>query len=177
MTTPGEIRILGLDPGSRITGFGLVDMTNGRGRYVASGSIRTGNGGLPERLRVLFEGVSEVVRVYNPMELAIEQIFMYRNADSALKLGQARGAALCAALVAGLPVAEYMPAVIKQAVVGRGDATKAQVQHMVKALLDLPAAPGVDAADALAVALCHIQTGHNPLSSAGPTNRRRGGWR
>ncbi|CAK0781117.1 crossover junction endodeoxyribonuclease RuvC [Gammaproteobacteria bacterium] len=153
-------RILGLDPGSRLTGFGVIDVVKGKGVYVASGNIQATATDLAMRLKSIFDGVVEVVHTYGPTELAVEQVFMYRNADSALKLGQARGAALCAAMTAGLVVAEYMPARIKQVVVGRGNATKEQVQHMVRLLLDLPVAPGPDAADALAVALCHCHTNH-----------------
>jgi crossover junction endodeoxyribonuclease RuvC len=163
-------RILGLDPGSRLTGFGVVDVVNGKGVYVASGSIQATGADLAGRLRSIFEGVAAVVNTYSPTELAVEQVFLYRNVDSALKLGQARGAALCAAVTAGLVMAEYMPSRIKQAVVGRGDASKEQVQHMVRLLLDLPAAPGPDAADALAVALCHC---HHGLGAAGVIGRLR----
>ena len=153
------VRILGLDPGSRATGFGVLEVVQAQGVYVASGSIQTTTSGdFPSRLKHIFEGVTELVHTYHPTEVAIEQVFMHRNADSALKLGQARGAALCAALVAGLTITEYAPNRIKQAVVGRGHATKEQVQYMVRLLLHLPAAPGPDAADALAVALCHCHS-------------------
>lgn len=168
-------RILGLDPGSRLTGFGVIDVVKGKGVYVASGSIKATATDLASRLKTIFDGVAEVVRAYCPTELAVEQVFMYRNADSALKLGQARGAALCAAVTSGLVVAEYMPARIKQAVVGRGNATKEQVQYMVQLLLDLPAAPGPDAADALAVALCHCHSsyGLGTLEIIGKQSRRQ----
>ncbi len=149
------MRILGLDPGSRLTGYGLVDVVGSRTVYVDSGCVRTPDGSTAGRLRAVFEGVSEIVRAYRPAEVAIEQVFMYRNPDSALKLGQARGVAICAAALAGLEVAEYMPALVKQAVVGTGRADKQQVQHMVTALLKLPRKPQIDAADALAIALCH----------------------
>ncbi|CAK0769104.1 crossover junction endodeoxyribonuclease RuvC [Gammaproteobacteria bacterium] len=165
------VRILGLDPGSRLTGFGVIDVIKGKGVYVASGSIQATATDLATRLKTIFDGVAEVVRIYEPTELAIEQVFMYRNADSALKLGQARGAALSAAVTSGLVVAEYMPARIKQAVVGRGNATKEQVQHMVRLLLALPAAPGPDAADALAVALCHCHSSHG-IGALGVTKKQ-----
>ena len=170
--------ILGIDPGSRITGYGVVRDT-GRGcEYVASGCIRTGNGPLAERLQIVFRGVSEVIRSHGPVTMGIEQVFMARTADSALKLGQARGAAIVAAACAGLEVHEYLPRAVKLAVVGTGAADKAQVQHMVAKLLELPANPQADAADALAVALCHGHTAQSLLAMAGAVKGRRGGrWR
>ncbi len=150
-------RILGIDPGSRITGYGVVDFDGATSNYVASGTVRCGGGELPARLREIFSGLGEVITTYAPDESAIEQVFMHRNADSALKLGQARGAAICACANNDLEIGEYTPRQIKKAVVGTGAATKAQVQQMVQRLLALPAAPPSDAADALAVALCHGQ--------------------
>ena len=136
------MRILGIDPGSRVTGFGVVQvLRNGRLHYVVSGCIRTGKGDLASRLKAVYDGVTEVVASYQPAILAIEKVFMARNADSALKLGQARGAALCAAVNHTLPVAEYTALQIKRTVVGKGSAEKRQVQHMVRALLELDAAP------------------------------------
>ena len=153
------VRLLGIDPGSRVTGYGILDMDGPRSRYVASGCIQTDSSRpLPERLKTIFEGVSGVIRQYQPAEAAAEQVFMHRNPDSALKLGQARGAALCAVVMAGLPVSEYAPRAIKQAVVGGGAADKSQVQRMVALLLNLPEPPPADAADALAVAICHGHT-------------------
>lgn len=147
--------ILGIDPGSRITGYGVVRDT-GRGcEYVASGCIRTGSGELAERLDAVFAGVSQVIEQYRPELMGIEQVFMARNADSALKLGQARGAAIVAATRAGLSVSEYSATQIKSAVVGSGRAAKEQVQMMVMHLLQLTQKPQIDASDALAVALCH----------------------
>ena len=125
---------------------------------MTSGCVRTEQKALPDRLRVIFEGVQELINTYQPDEMAIEQVFMHRNADSALKLGQARGSAICAGVTAALPVGEYSPREIKQAVVGRGGADKSQVQHMVRTLLALSDIPQADAADALAVALCHGHT-------------------
>lgn len=154
----GVIRVLGLDPGSRIAGFGVVEQQGNRVQYVASGCIRTGQGEMMARLRVLFEEVRELVESYAPDELAVESVFVHRNAGSALKLGQARGAALAPALAAGIEIHEYTPTFIKQAIVGTGNAAKAQIQHMVSVLLNLPGHPQADAADALAVALCHCQT-------------------
>ncbi len=148
-------RILGIDPGSRITGFGVIDVEGGRVSYVTSGCVRMTDVSLPARLKTIFEGISEIVATYNPHVMAIEQVFMRHNVDSALKLGQARGAAICAGVVQSLLVYEYTPAQIKQAIAGKGNAAKAQVQHMVKALLKLPGSPQADAADALACALCH----------------------
>jgi crossover junction endodeoxyribonuclease RuvC len=148
-------RILGIDPGSRVTGYGLVDQHGQRISYVASGCIRTRSTGLAERLGEIFAGVSHIIAEYRPDELAIERVFLNKNADSALKLGQARGAALCAAVQHEIPVDEYAAREIKQAVVGTGGATKEQVQHMMRALLVLQRSPPSDAADALAVAVCH----------------------
>lgn len=149
-------RILGIDPGSRVTGFGIIEVQDGRIHYVTSGCVRVQlEEALPQRLKEIFEGVREITQSFRPDEMAIERVFMHRNADSALKLGQARGAAICAVLQDALPVHEYAPKEIKQAIVGKGNAAKEQVQHMVKALLRLPAVPQADAADALAVALCH----------------------
>ncbi len=152
------MRILGIDPGSRLTGFGIIERVEGRTRYVGSGCIRTGGGELAGRLKIIFDSLREIVGSYLPTEVAVERVFMHKNPDSALKLGQARGAALCAVMAEGLAVSEYTPAEIKQATVGKGNAAKEQVQHMVMALLDLPSAPQADAADALAVALCHLHT-------------------
>lgn len=149
------MRILGIDPGSRLTGFGVVAIEAGRLHYVASGCVRVPPGGLADRLKVIYDGVCEVIVAYAPTALAIEKVFLARNADSALKLGHARGAAMCAAVNHALGVAEYTALQIKQAVVGVGHARKEQVQHMVKALLELSGSPQADAADALACALCH----------------------
>lgn len=152
------VRILGLDPGSQVTGFGVIDWVDGEAVYVASGSIRTSGGEFPPRLRQIFEGVLEVMQQYRPGEVAIERVFMHRNADSALKLGQARGAALCAAFSTGPDVFEYAPREVKLAVVGQGGAQKEQVQLMVKTLLRLEGQLGADAADAIGIALCHAYT-------------------
>jgi len=154
------MRILGIDPGSRLTGFGIINvLRNGHLQYVASGVVRAPKGDLPKRLKSIYDGVAELASTYQPTVLAIERVFMARNADSALKLGQARGAAICGALSADLPVVEYAARQIKSAVAGRGSADKRQVQHMVKTLLTLPAVPVADAADALACAICHAHHG------------------
>lgn len=149
--------ILGIDPGSRTTGYGLVDKTGRNFQYLASGCIRATSEGddMPSRLRVIYAGVSELITQFKPEFVAIEQVFVAKNPDSALKLGHARGAAMVAATNAGLPVAEYSARQIKQAVVGTGGADKSQVQHMVQSILKLPGKPQEDAADALAVSLCH----------------------
>lgn len=149
------MRLLGIDPGSRVTGFGVLELEKGKVVYVASGCIRAREGDATARLKAIFEGVCEVVTTYQPQAVAIERVFFAKNADAAIKLGQARGAAVCAVLRYELPIAEYTALQIKQAVVGRGHADKAQVQHMVRALLGLDAMPPADAADALACALCH----------------------
>ena len=150
---------MGIDPGSRITGYGIIDIDGPRHCHIASGCIQTDtNRALPERLKTIFEAVTTVVQTYQPQEVAVEQVFMHRNPDSALKLGQARGAALCAVVMAGLPVNEYAARAIKQAVVGNGAADKLQVQQMIKLLLKLAQAPAADAADALAIAICHGHT-------------------
>lgn len=169
-------RILGIDPGSQMTGYGVINVVGNRNHYVDSGCIRTPGGQpLPDRLKIIFESVARIIVLYQPDEMAIEQVFMHRNADSALKLGQARGAAICAGVMADLPVSEYAPRAIKQAVVGTGGAGKEQVQHMVCALLNLQIHLQADAADALAVALCHGHTMQTlrRLGSVAMLGRRR----
>ena len=148
-------RILGIDPGSRFTGFGVLDFAGDRASYVASGTIKSPDGSFPERLRKIFLSVKDIVEQYRPDIVAIESVFMAKNAGSALKLGHARSAALCATFGFDLEVHDYSPREIKQAVVGTGSATKDQVQHMVVSLLQLDGVPAADAADALAAALCH----------------------
>ncbi len=150
-------RILGIDPGSRITGYGLLD--SGREpRYVASGCIRTGEGPFPERLGEIYRGLCEIIETHQPRALAVEEVFLARNPESALKLGQARGVAIAAGVAFGLEVHEYAARRVKLAVTGSGRADKTQVQHMVQVLLGLPGAPQADAADALALAICHVNT-------------------
>jgi crossover junction endodeoxyribonuclease RuvC len=148
-------RILGIDPGSRKTGFGVLDFSGDDPTYVASGVVNSAEGTFPDRLRRIFTAVGEIVEEYRPDVVAIESVFMHKNAGSALKLGQARSAALCATFGFEMEVHEYAPREIKQAIVGTGAASKEQVQHMVISLLKLDAAPSLDAADALAAALCH----------------------
>ena len=149
------MRVLGVDPGSRITGYGLVEIDAGRTRYVASGCIRTRNAEFPGRLADIYRGIETLITEYTPTEFAIEEVFLAKNPQSALKLGQARGAAIAAAVAGELPVAEYAARFVKKSIVGTGRASKAQVQLMVRTLLQLDTDPAVDAADALAVAVCH----------------------
>ncbi len=148
-------RILGIDPGSRLTGFGIIEVHRRKYVYITSGCIRMQSKPMPSRLHEIYTGINQIVEQYQPTIAVVEQVFMYRNAASALKLGQARGAAIVACVQHDLPVHEYAPTRIKQAVVGTGRADKLQIQHMVKVLLSLPATPQSDAADALAIALCH----------------------
>jgi len=148
------MRIIGLDPGSRITGIGIIDGE----RLIHAEALRLGDGPMPERLGRIFVGVGALIERFRPDIAAVETVFMSRNPQAAIKLGQARGAAVCAAVAAGLEVHEYAPRAIKQAIVGRGGAAKEQVQHMIRILLKLSESPGEDAADALAVALCHLHT-------------------
>jgi crossover junction endodeoxyribonuclease RuvC len=149
--------ILGIDPGSRVTGFGLIDNQTNRITYIASGNIKVSGDSLPQRLGYIFAAVKDVIQEHQPLQMGIENVFMARNADSALKLGQARGAAICAAHQAGLEIAEYAPRAIKQAIVGTGAASKDQVQHMVKRLLGIQQELKADEADGLAIAICHAQ--------------------
>lgn len=149
------MRILGIDPGSRVTGFGLVDVSQGRIRYVTSGVIRTQTPAIATRLGEIYQGVSEICSTLRPNVMAIESVFMHRNAGTALKLGHARGAAMTAVVIQAIPVFEYTPRQIKQSVVGYGNAHKEQVNVMVKTLLEAVGDLKSDAADALAVAICH----------------------
>ena len=148
-------RILGIDPGSRLTGFGVLDCDGDRTTYVASGSVNSADGEFPERLKMIFRSVSEIVAEYRPDVVVVESVFMHKNAGSALKLGHARSAAICATFDLNVSVFEYAPREIKQAVVGTGAATKEQIQHMIRHMLKLDGDPSPDAADALAAALCH----------------------
>ncbi|HMM70859.1 MAG TPA: crossover junction endodeoxyribonuclease RuvC [Rhodocyclaceae bacterium] len=168
------VRILGLDPGLRATGFGVLDRRGPRLAHVASGCVRPTGTDLPERLKSLFEGVAEVIAAWQPAQVAVEKVFVNVNPQSTLLLGQARGAVICAAVTHGLPVAEYTALQVKQAVVGNGHADKVQVQHMVQRLLTLTRAPGADAADALACAICHAHGGQGlgGLATTGLRMRR-----
>ncbi|WP_434355779.1 crossover junction endodeoxyribonuclease RuvC [Parasalinivibrio latis] len=170
--------ILGIDPGSRITGYGVIRQNGRHLEYLGSGCIRTSCEDLPSRLKQVYAGVSEIITQFQPDAFAIEQVFMARNADSALKLGQARGSAIVAAVNADLPVYEYAARLIKQAVVGKGSADKTQVQHMVVSMLKLSATPQADAADGLAVAICHAHTNNTLVAMAGQArSARRGRYR
>ena len=161
--------ILGVDPGSRITGYGVIRCLGRSNQLVESGLIKGGDRELPGRLAAIYDGLTEVIDRHRPQEMAIEQVFMARSADSALKLGQARGAAIVAGVHGGLAVSEYAARSVKQAVTGTGSASKAQIQHMVRALLGLTSVPPSDAADALAIAICHIHTREGERRIAGLT--------
>jgi crossover junction endodeoxyribonuclease RuvC len=171
-----RIRILGIDPGLRVTGFGLIEKTGTKLSYVASGCIKSGaTQDLPERLRIILEELGQVIAAHRPDQVAVEKVFVNVNPESTLLLGQARGTAICAAVMARLPVAEYTALQVKQAVVGAGHAKKEQVQEMVKRLLLLPGHPSSDAADALACAICHAHGGQG-LGALSTTGLRvRGG--
>ncbi len=165
-----RVRILGIDPGLRVTGFGIIDKQGAKLIYVSSGAIKTGTGGdLPGRLKIIVEGINEVVAGHRPQQAAVEKVFVNVNPQSTLLLGQARGAAIGALVLNGLPVAEYTALQVKQAVVCRGKAAKEQVQHMVVRLLQLSGEPSPDAADALACAICHPHGGQGlgALATAG----------
>jgi len=163
-------KILGIDPGSRYTGYGVIECHGKKPRYLASGCIKVTGATLAEKLQCIYLGISQIVGMYEPRESAIEQIFLARNPDSALKLGQARGVAILAIAEQSLPIAEYSARSVKQSVVGKGNASKEQVQHMVRSILQLSAIPQTDAADALAIALCHLHT----LQSLAVMNRVTG---
>jgi crossover junction endodeoxyribonuclease RuvC len=173
-------RVLGIDPGSRSTGYGVIEQTASGIAYVASGCIRPGAGAFVERLGEIYRGMAELVVRFEPDQVAIEEVFVAANPASSLKLGQARGVAIAAVVARELPVAEYAARRVKLAVVGTGRATKEQVQHMVRVILRLPGTPSADAADALAIAICHVNTsrfgeagspprGGSPSRTVGPT--------
>ena len=165
--------ILGIDPGSRKTGFGVINAQGDRYQYLGSGVIRVGDYAFAERLKRIYESIQVIIHEHSPDVMVVEQVFMAKNANSALKLGQARGAAITAGATAGVEVMEYSARQIKQAVVGIGGADKLQVQHMVTHLLKLSASPQEDAADALAAALCHAHTARNLLRMAGARSHKR----
>ena len=153
------VRILGIDPGLRVTGFGIIERKGASLTYIASGCVRSGDADLSDRLKTILGGLKEIIGEHRPQQVALEKVFVNVNPASTLALGQARGTAICAAVDAGLPVAEYTALQVKQAVVGNGHAKKEQVQEMVKRLLGLAGAPSADAADALACAICHAHGG------------------
>ena len=168
-------RILGIDPGSQITGYGIIDMNGNHATHIAHGVIRMDKKTLPNKLRTIFEKITEVLMEYNPDEMSIEKVFMHRNADSALKLGQARGSAITACAIRNIDIFEYTANQVKQATVGKGHAAKQQVQHMVKILLCLAEEPPADAGDALGIALCHGHSREGMLRMAtGVTGIRKG---
>ena len=172
------MRILGIDPGLRTTGFGVLDVEGAALRYVASGVIQTSSeaqGDLPARLKVLFDGIGELIARYQPDAAAVEIVFVNVNPQSTLLLGQARGAAITALVASNLPVAEYTALQMKKAVVGHGRAAKSQVQEMVRRLLQLPGLPGTDAADGLGLAITHAHAGAamGRLGEAATLNRRQ----
>ena len=153
------VRILGIDPGLRVTGFGVIEKNGASLSYIASGCVKSGDADLADRLKTILAGLREIIGEHRPQQVALEKVFVNVNPASTLALGQARGTAICAAVDAGLPVAEYTALQVKQAVVGNGHAKKVQVQEMVKRLLGLAGAPSADAADALACAICHAHGG------------------
>ena len=165
------MKILGIDPGLRVTGYGVIEKTGSTLVYVSSGCIKSPAGELPDRLKNILNSVQEVISRFGPDEVAVEKVFVNINPQSTLLLGQARGAAICAAVARDLPVSEYTALQVKQAVVGNGHAKKEQVQEMVKRLLKLPGSPSPDAADALACAICHAHAGQGMGSL--PTLGRR----
>lgn len=163
----GVIRILGIDPGSHITGFGVITVCRNQLTYVASGYISVTESEIAQKLQQIYSGIRETILRYHPQEIAIEQVFMHQNAGSALKLGQARGAAIVAASLEAQPVFEYSAKQVKQAAVGYGAAAKEQVQKMVSTLLHLPTSLQADTADALAIAICHANSRKNRLLQKG----------
>lgn len=168
---------MGIDPGSRITGYGILEVRGNQLICLANGCIKTEQDTLAQRLKDIHLGIQDLIDGFTPQELAIESVFVHRNVDSALKLGQARGTAIACAALMSMPVSEYSPAEIKKSVVGRGNAAKDQVQHMVSAILGLNKSLQADAADALAVAICHAHS-RNSLTRALPvTHNRRRRWR
>ena len=172
--------VLGIDPGSRITGYGLVEKVGNRLVHIDNGAIFTDTAvDFPGRLKRIFDGLLDVIARYRPEQVAVENIFFSTNPQSALKLGQARGAAIVAAVHCGLPVAEYTALQVKQAVVGQGRAEKGQVQKMLMALLSLPEIAQADASDALAVAICHINSyGLKQISCCGSSRiQQKTSWR
>ncbi len=173
------MRILGIDPGSRATGYGVIETAGTSSTYIASGVIRTQQTDFPQRLKIIFSGVGQIIDQHQPDCISIEKVFVAKNADSALKLGHARGAAICAAVSRELEVFEYTAKQTKQAVVGAGGATKNQVQHMVMMILKLSGDIQEDAADALAAAICHQNTSQTLVqidSSQGISGIKKGRW-
>ncbi len=171
-----EIKILGIDPGLRVTGYGVISYQNQSSRYIASGIIKTSNteGDLASRIKIILTGLGQVIDEYHPEVAAIEKVFVNTNPQSTLLLGQARGAAIAAAVLRDLNIFEYTALQIKKSVVGQGHAAKVQVQTMIQRLLNLPSMPSTDSADALACAVCHANISHS-LANFGVGNRMKGG--
>lgn len=171
-----SIKIIGIDPGLRVTGFGVIEQNGQHLSYLASGVIKTPNADLPQRLGTIFDGIAILLGQHTPMQAAIEKVFVNVNPQSTLLLGQARGAAICALVAGGMPVYEYTALQLKKAVVGHGRASKEQVQLMVARLLCLNSLPGTDAADALGVAICHAHSGSalNTLGGLAPALTQKG---
>ena len=168
------IRILGIDPGSINTGYGIIDNEGNHSQHIDNGIIKIQGDDLATKLRCIFSGLNELIQQFQPDEISIERVFMHRNADSALKLGQARGAAITECTMQDLPIYAYTTNQVKQATVGKGHAAKQQVQHMIKVLLCLSEVPATDAADALAIALCHAHSREGVLRMQGIKGIRRG---
>jgi len=168
------IRILGIDPGSRQTGYGVIDMDGNHAKYITHGNIKIQGDNLSDKLHCIFRDLTAIMHKFQPLECAVEKVFMHTNADSALKLGQARGAAITACVQQNLDVFEYTANQVKQATVGKGHAAKEQVQYMIKVLLCLTEAPQADAADALAVALCHGHSRESVLRMQGVSGIKKG---
>jgi crossover junction endodeoxyribonuclease RuvC len=165
--------ILGIDPGSRVCGYGIINVTGNKLEYISSGCIKVADLPFTERLQTIFEGVTEIIERFQPDEVALEEIFVGKSAVSALKLGQARGAVIVACTNLKMPVHEYPPNQIKKALVGKGRADKIQMQHMVTSILNLSAAPQKDASDALCVAVCHVHTQSSLIKISGVEGSRR----
>ena len=172
-------RILGVDPGSRKTGFGIIELQGKQIKHVINGRLLVGDGDFADRLKQIFDGLTDLIQRYQPEIMAVEKVFLHKNSDSALKLGQARGAAICAGVSQNLIVHEYSATQIKKAVVGNGHAKKDQVQYMMSVMLQLAEPPAEDAADALACAITHANQASLGVASKLPagmrTSSRRGG--
>lgn len=169
--------VLGIDPGSRVTGYGIIQVAGNRQSLLGCGAIRCGQGELAERLATIHRSLSAVIEEFAPSQAAIEKVFVHRSAESAMRLGHARGVAMLVLAQAGLAVAEYGAPTVKQAVTGTGRADKQQVQHMVRTLLGIRETLQADAADALAIAICHANSHRVPATSARGGRRRRGSSR
>ena len=168
------IKILGIDPGSINTGYGIIESRGNHYKHIKNGVIRIKAKTLAEKLKIINSEITTIIKTFEPDEIAIEKVFMHRNADSALKLGQARGAAITACAINDIPLFEYSANQVKQACVGKGHATKEQVQHMIKILLCLEENPLTDAADALAIALCHANSRESLLRMQGVSGMKYG---